>query len=117
MAALTNADKVAAIAAGTNPSADKNKVKLPKKKTTTTTAPASTGSAPVTNAEKAASIAAGTNPSAGITTAAGSPLNQSRDAQVRQSWAARPATERFAPATSASGQTKKVGTPAPKNLS
>ena len=108
MAALTNADKVAAIAAGTNPSADKNKVKLPKKKTTTTTAPASTGSAPVTNAEKAASIAAGTNPSAGITTAAGSPLNQSRDAQVRQSWAARPATERFAPATSASGQTKKV---------
>lgn len=115
MAGLTNAEKVAAIAAGKNPSANNNTTKLPEKKTTgsttrrnTTTAPASTGSAPVTNADKVASIAAGTNPSAGITTAAGSPLNQSRDAQVRQAWASRPATERFAPTTSVSGQTKKV---------
>lgn len=115
MAGLTNAEKVAAIAAGTNPSANNNTPKLPEKKTTssttrrnTTTAPASTGTAPLTNAEKAASIAAGTNPSAGITTAAGSPLNQSRDAQVRQAWAARPATERFAPTASVAGPAKKV---------
>ena len=55
---------------------------------------------------------AGTAAGAKTSAASGSPLNRNvRDAQVRQAWASRPATERFAPTTSATGPAKAVPRP------